>query len=382
MPLHKSENFLVDFSNALLKKKIVICVGAGGVGKTTMSVAIGFLAASLGKKTLIMTIDPAKRLADALGIHVGGKPVLFEQKLNLEQKWQPKAPLYAMMLDTKMAWRDLVTRLSSSGEVRESIFSNRFYKHLSEEMAGSGEFVACEALYTLASESDFDLIVLDTPPTAQALDFLTAPERVLSFLDRDAFRLFSAQGFSFFAGTQRILMGVIGKFVPGHFLQELIDFLNIFSELYEPLVKRAHSFLHLLKSQETMFSVVVAPRTNAIRESIELVQALFAEKFAVEALIVNQVSPLLFFQWSLLEQREALRSLLFSMVIEPQKRDQLSSALSEMLDEESKMMNEEEKLQSQLQQAVSVPLFLQCPKIRPDLNLSEILQALLPRLSK
>ena len=370
----------MNFSDEILQKKIVVCVGAGGVGKTTLSVAIGFLAASLGKKTLVMTIDPAKRLADALGIHVAGKPVLFNQKLDLDEKWQPKAPLYAMMLDTKTAWQDLIIRLSPGYETRQSIFTNRFYQHLSEEMAGSQEFVACEALYTLANESDFDLIVLDTPPTVQALDFLEAPERVLSFLDQEAFRLFSAKGFPFLGGTNRMLMGMCSKFVPVQFLQELTEFFGVFSELYEPLVQRAHQFLHLLKSQETMFSIVLAHRANAIRESIELVHALQKRKFGVDALIVNQVSPFVFFDGSLSEQEEALRSLLFSMVLEPQKRDQFLTSMSTMLNEERKRAKEEKKLQNELQQAVSVPMFLQCPKVPPALSLNEVLQVLLPKL--
>ncbi len=179
--------------SALLEDmRTIVCVGSGGVGKTTTAAALGLYAAELGKKTLVMTIDPAKRLANSLGLDaLEHEPRRVDPALLAKAGLAPTANLWATMLDLPAAWDDMIVRFCDDDDVAQRILQNRFYYALSRELPGAQEFIACEALHHLATTNQFDLIVLDTPPTANALDFLEAPERILGFLDQDAFKVLS-----------------------------------------------------------------------------------------------------------------------------------------------------------------------------------------------
>ncbi|MCC6272375.1 MAG: ArsA family ATPase, partial [Deltaproteobacteria bacterium] len=163
----------------LERKKVLICCGSGGVGKTTTSAALALYASSLGYKTIVLTIDPAKRLANSLGI----------QKIDFQEKeipkaelrragLEPKAPLFAMMLDTKRTFDDLILKYAPNEEKAQAILQNKLYQHLSNMIAGSQEYMAMEKLYEVVQERDYDLVVLDTPPSRHALDFLDAPTKM------------------------------------------------------------------------------------------------------------------------------------------------------------------------------------------------------------
>ncbi len=171
-------------------RDIVVCVGAGGVGKTTTSAAIGLKEALSGKKVLALTIDPARRLADALGM-----PDVGNEERSIPIELTGKTPkegggLWAMMLEAKRTFDQMVERYASSPEVAETIFKNPFYRHVSGALSGSQEYMAIEKLSELHEERRYDLIVLDTPPSANALDFLTAPERMMAFLDQSVLQWF------------------------------------------------------------------------------------------------------------------------------------------------------------------------------------------------
>lgn len=272
----------------LNQKRFIVCVGSGGVGKTTISCALGLLAAQLGKKTLIVTIDPAKRLADALGISLGETPKALPTQANC----------FAMMLDMQHAWDNMVMRLSTTAEMRDEVLQNRFYKYLSQDMAGSQEFVACEALYTLAQEHDFDTIILDTPPTSNALDFLDAPKKILGFLDQQAFHYFlqpkntimGKLSMGFLGSASALIHNLLERFTGKTFVEEFIDFMRVLRELYPPIIARTKAFQQLLKSAESSFVIVCAAKEASIKEASIFQKELTTREYDIGLIICNKVT--------------------------------------------------------------------------------------------
>ena len=175
-----------SFFKELSQKKVIITLGTGGVGKTTLSASVGMKCALLGKKVLVSTIDPAKRLVTALSLDsLSGEP----QKVELDLK---NGEFYAMMLDMKSAWDNLIIRNVSSAQKRQKILSNKFYHHLSTRLAGSLEYMALSKLFDLYKSGDYDVVIIDTPPLANAMDFLDAPKKIHDFVDHQAMKwLFS-----------------------------------------------------------------------------------------------------------------------------------------------------------------------------------------------
>ena len=174
--------------------EVVVCVGSGGVGKTTTSATLALGAALQGRRTLVITIDPAKRLADALGLTMlSSHAASIHEEILGSGAHRLRAPLYGMMLDLQAAWDDLVRRVSDDDEETDQILQNRFYRQLSRDLVGAQEFIACETLYAQREAMKPDLIILDTPPTRNALDFLDAPNRIFDFLENDAFQYFLKQ---------------------------------------------------------------------------------------------------------------------------------------------------------------------------------------------
>ena len=167
-------------SEAVLSRRVIACVGAGGVGKTTLAAAIGLGAARRGRRVLVLTIDPARRLADALGVGaLGPEPTVIARSLLERLGVPPGGELFAMMLDMKRTFDELVARFAPDPAARERILANRIYQHISDALAGSAEYSAMEKVHEMSLRPEFDLVVLDTPPSAHALDFLEAPERLI-----------------------------------------------------------------------------------------------------------------------------------------------------------------------------------------------------------
>ena len=179
--------------DSALERQVVVCVGSGGVGKTTVSAALALQAAARGKKVLVCTIDPARRLANSMGLQslTNAETRVPESALAATGAKVP-GQLFAMMLDLKRSWDEVIERYAPNPERRAAILENRFYRQLSTALAGSHEYVAMEKLHALHQRGGYDLIVLDTPPTTNALDFLDAPNRVIDFLDSDAARWFTS----------------------------------------------------------------------------------------------------------------------------------------------------------------------------------------------
>ncbi|WP_426754282.1 ArsA family ATPase [Myxococcus sp. Y35] len=280
---------------ALAGKRVLICVGSGGVGKTTAAAALALRASVDGRSSMVCTIDPAKRLANSLGLTALGNAEMRVPATALEPLGvQPRAALYAMMLDMKQTWDDLIARVASP-EQRERILSNRFYQSLSTALAGSQEYISMEKLWELRRSSNYELIVLDTPPTAHALDFLDAPNRVLDFLDNDAAKWLLTPalkagklGMSLFNRSGYVMRG-LAKFTGTEMLQELSNFMLAISSLNEGFRERARGVRQLLEDPNTGFVLVTSPHPERMDEAIHFHKMLKQHRMEVVSLVVNRV---------------------------------------------------------------------------------------------
>jgi len=236
-----------DLAAVIRDKKIVVCVGTGGVGKTTLSAVIALHAALQGRKTLVLTIDPARRLANSLGLQsLGNRETRVPEQKFQQAGLRPTGALYAMMLDTKTTFDDLVKKAAPSEEVARRILENHFYQNLSTAMAGSHEYLAMEKLYDLYRQGTYDTIVLDTPPTRQALDFLDAPKKVSDFLDKDVLKWFLKPYFAMGRGGLKLLnrtgsmvFKVIERITGAEFMKDVSDFFLGFNDVFDDFRKEA-----------------------------------------------------------------------------------------------------------------------------------------------
>lgn len=288
-----------EFSELLQARDILICVGSGGVGKTTTSAVIGLQAALSGQKVLVLTIDPAKRLANSLGIEaIGSKRQQIPLERFREIGLEPTGELWAMMLDMKEAFDRLVQRDAPDEETGQAILDNRFYQYFSTSLAGTQEYAASERIHELSQEGYFDLIVLDTPPTTHALDFLEAPQRLTDALSSRALQWMYRPGVLTGRQSRGILsvgtsyvMRTLGKFTGGEMLEELSIFLKAFSVLFEGFEERANAVQELLFSERTGFIVVTAPDTLTVEEALYFYEQLGQDTLEVDGMVINRVHP-------------------------------------------------------------------------------------------
>jgi anion-transporting ArsA/GET3 family ATPase len=284
---------------ALAKKRVLVCVGSGGVGKTTVAATLALRAAVDGRSSLVCTIDPAKRLANALGLSaLGNTETQVSSQVLQALGVKPKASLHAMMLDMKQTWDDLITRFAPPDQ-RERILANRFYQSLSTALAGSQEYIALEKLWELRRRSAYELIVLDTPPTAHALDFLDAPNRILDFLDNEAAKWLLTPalkagkfGLSLFNLGSSYAAKTLSKFTGVETLQELSSFMLAISTMNEGFRERARGVRELLKDPQTGFVLVTGPHPERLDEVTHFRSLLKQNQMEVLALVVNRVHPL------------------------------------------------------------------------------------------
>ena len=253
-------------------KRVLICAGPGGVGKTTTSAAIAAGMAARGLKVAVLTIDPAKRLADSLGLaELGNVERRVDPALFREAGVDPgNGELWAMMLDTKATFDDVVTKHAPDEEARDAVLSNRIYIELSSALAGSQEYMAMEKLYEIWSEDRYDLLVLDTPPSRNALDFLEAPNRLLQFIEGRSLQVFLAPtGFAArVAGRGTSMMFSILRRITGvDLLEDLSEFFRAFSGMVGGFRERANKVNELLSDDYSTFLVVCGPQSEAISEA-------------------------------------------------------------------------------------------------------------------
>ncbi len=280
--------------------QIIVCCGSGGVGKTTVSAAIGLYGALSGKKTIVLTIDPARRLADSLGLKKFDTDV---QRVPLEKLNIPEASiksvgdLYAMMLDAKRTFDQLVTRYASS-EFQKNIFNNRYYQHLSSNMAGSHEYMAMEKLYEIFNQNQYDLIVLDTPPSRRALDFLEAPQRMLNILGHNFFmKMFKPYlkagkwGMRFFNIFASPVLRGVSKVLGKQVLEDFAGFMHLWDDImFEGFSRRAAEVKKLLAGSKTLFLAVATPQRLPMAEAIFLYNRLTTNQMPFGGFIINRVN--------------------------------------------------------------------------------------------
>jgi anion-transporting ArsA/GET3 family ATPase len=277
----------------LREKSVLVCVGAGGVGKTTTSAALALGLAQQGQKVAVVTIDPARRLASALGLaELPSEPRRIDPALLAEQGVPAGGELWAMMLDAKRTFDELITRLAPDEQAREEILANPVYRELSTAVAGSHDLSAIAKLYELHEEHDFDVIVLDTPPSRNALDFLDAPNRLLGFLDGRALQVFLKPGgltARVFGRGTALVFAIFARVTGVDMLSELSRFFRALSGVTEGFGERTRAVASLLRDERTSFLIVTSPEPEPAREARFLAARLAASGMAVGALIVNRV---------------------------------------------------------------------------------------------
>ena len=284
---------------SLEDRRVAVVVGSGGVGKTSVAAAIALSRAMRGGRALVCTIDPARRLASALGLgSLGNAETLVPPGAFERAGLVPQGQLFAMMLDVKRTWDDLVARHAPDVATRDRILGNRIYQQVSGALAGSQEYMAMEKLYELSSERDYDLIVLDTPPTAHALDFLEAPDRILDFVGNEtARRLFAPAIDAGRLGARILQVGTgfvaktLSRFTGSDVLSDVGDFLGQFQGMYDGFKDRASEVRSLLTRPEVGFVLVASPSPLSVDEALFFHDHLRTAGMPVAGSVANRVTP-------------------------------------------------------------------------------------------
>jgi len=266
---------------------VIVCCGSGGVGKTTTAAALAIEGARRGRRACVVTIDPARRLADALGLDA-----LTNTPGTVDGDWPGQ--LSALMLDTKTTFDQVVARYAATPDQADRIISNGLYRNISGALSGTQEYMAMEKLFELHDSGDYDLIVIDTPPTRNALDFLDAPRRLTKFLDNRIFRLLVMPTRAYLravsAASQTVLK-TISKVVGTEVVGDAVAFFRAFEGMEEGFRNRAQEVLELLAADDTAFVVVTSPRRDAVIEAVFFAERLDEAGLGVDGLIVNRVHP-------------------------------------------------------------------------------------------
>lgn len=273
---------------------VIVCCGSGGVGKTTTAAVLGLEAARRGRRAVVVTIDPARRLADALGLADGLASVPQRIELETDEAWTPGGELWAMMLDTAATFDGLVRRHADSEEQIERILTNPFYRNIAGALSGTQEYMAAETLHELHGDDRFDLVIVDTPPSRNALDFLEAPGVLARFLDHRLFRLLmlpTRGGLRVIGTATQPILKAIGKVVGSDVLADSVAFFQAFAGMETGFRERADDVVRLIRAPETSFVVVAAPRHDTIDEAVWFANQLVDQGVGVTSAIVNRAHP-------------------------------------------------------------------------------------------
>jgi anion-transporting ArsA/GET3 family ATPase len=288
---------VTTLANVVERHDVVVCAGSGGVGKTTTAATIALWGAMRGRRAAVLTIDPARRLADSLGLQLsGGARASVPVELLRAHGIELPGSLTAMMLDQKSAWDSLIERHAPSREARDRILNNRFYQHLSQSFAGSQEYMAVEELSRLRDSGQYDLIVVDTPPSRHALEFLEAPQRLSDFLDRRIVRWFVkpyvSAGWSamrLFNRTAGFVLRTLEEATGVAVLAEISDFFAGMQSLFEGFGERTERVYRVLKSQKTAFVLISSPEEEVLEEAEYLSEKMAALGMPLRAVVFNRV---------------------------------------------------------------------------------------------
>ena len=275
------------FAQVVSDSRIIVCCGSGGVGKTTTAAALAVQAATSGRKVVLITIDPAKRLADALGLSgLTNDPAEIETS--------GRGQLWAMMLDARATFDNVIRQQARSEEQVRRILDNPFYNNIASRLSGSQEYMAAEKLFELFNDSRFDLVVVDTPPTREALDFLDAPQKLMNFFDHRVYRWLVAPargGLKVLNLAAQPILRTLGRVIGADVLTDAVGFFQAFEGIENGFRQRAEAVQSLLKSPVTKYVVVSTPRQDTVSEAIYFSNQLDDAGIAVTGIILNRLQP-------------------------------------------------------------------------------------------
>lgn len=287
----------MDLNPWLASTQLVVCVGSGGVGKTTSAAALGVWAAASGRKVMVLTIDPAKRLANSLGLDaIGGEGA----RINLSSLPGATGELHAMMLDSRGTFDGIIGQVSPTPELRDRILANAVYRYMADSFASSQDYMATEKIYDLVSSGHYDLVVLDTPPVKNALDFLESPGRVVRFFDERVYGWFvdtydqeSVKGGFFgrrlLSSTSAAMWKLLSYVLGDEFLGDLAGFFKDFQALYQGFRERHSAVLAMLHAPSTSFVTVCAPHEASLEVAKYFQRELRERDLPARGVVVNQV---------------------------------------------------------------------------------------------
>jgi anion-transporting ArsA/GET3 family ATPase len=277
----------VTFANLVTERSVIVAVGSGGVGKTTTAAVLALAAADAGRRACVVTIDPARRLADALGLdRIGNEPA------RIEGPWPGE--LWAVMLDAKKTFDALVDAQAPTPEQAERIKANRFYRNVSGALSGTQEYMAAEKLFELHTSDQFDVVVVDTPPSRAALDFLDAPARLTRFLDHRLYRLLTMPTRGPLRAVNAAAQGFVrtlAKVVGAEAIDDAITFFKAFEGMDRGFRERADAVARLLTDQSTAYVLVASPRRDTVEEARFVAERLRDSGRNVPAVIINRMTP-------------------------------------------------------------------------------------------
>lgn len=279
----------------LATKEIVISCGSGGVGKTTTAAAAAAMAAvHLGGKVLVLTVDPARRLANALGLErFGNTEIRVPDEAFAASGIEPRGEMWAAMLDTKASWDDLVRRHAPDPDTRDRILANSLYQNISGRFVQSHDYIAMERLHEIHASGEYDLIVVDTPPTRHAIDFLDAPERMAEFFSSKLLRWLTAPAKSrIMTLASRPFYSVADRILGTQFLEDIAEFFGLFQTMAPGFVERAEAVTATLADKRTTFLVVSTLEAAPLHEAEHFIEALDERGLHLGALVLNKVLPL------------------------------------------------------------------------------------------
>ena len=289
----------MSLARIIARHRVIVCVGTGGVGKTTTAAALAVYGAMHGRKAMVLTIDPARRLAQSLGLQaLSSRGERISQQVLDSAGVALQGTLSAAMLDQKSAWDEFIARHAPNAELRDTVLRNEFYQHLSRSFAGSTEYMAVEELCRIDESGRYDLIVLDTPPTGHALDFLEAPRRLEDFLDRSVVSWLVkptlSAGWSAWktaSRTARFLMRRSEEATGMRTLGQISEFFVAMEALFDGITERSRKVRSLLAGDHTAFVLVAGPEEQALGESEMLTSKMRALGMPLKGVVMNRTHP-------------------------------------------------------------------------------------------
>jgi anion-transporting ArsA/GET3 family ATPase len=283
-----------DLDNLLASREMILVAGSGGVGKTTIAAALGIAAATRQKgRVLVLTVDPARRLASALGLdEFGNTPVRIDPAAFVDAGVKVRGEVWVAMLDTKAGWDELIMRHAPDAEIRDAVLANPLYENITSRFVHSHEYLAMEQLHDLHARGDFDLVIVDTPPSRNALSILDAPGRMVEFFGSRLLRWLTVPYRSrLFTVASKPFYQVADRVLGSRFLQDIADFFVLFQAMESGFVRRAREVEALLVDPRTAFVVVTTLETAPSHEARFLARSLVEREMCLGAIVANRVLP-------------------------------------------------------------------------------------------